>query len=410
MESTFRIEPARLDDVPEAIADLVAELAAATAKLENALAPQTAQSLAAMVRIMNTYYSNLIEGNVTRPRDIETALGSGAVGAGMMPQTVQIEEALAGSGRASDLLIEAVAHVRVQAKIDEMAVGTQSQEPASEEFIKWLHKEFYLGASASMLEISGKGRTFQMVPGVWRTVAEQDVAVGRHQPPASERVGDFMAYFSKRYQYSPMGKAARILAIPTAHHRFNYIHPFPDGNGRVSRLMSHAMAHSAGIGAHGLWSISRGLARGLTSRNDYKRMMEHADAPRQGDLDGRGNLSQRALIEFTRWFLQVCLDQVRFMTGLFEIEMLATRLKRCVVETGIKPEGALLLDEALVRGQFERGDATRITGLPERSARRILTDLSDAGLLGSETQKGPVQLRFPMKYQELLFPRLFAET
>lgn len=410
MESTFRIEPARLDDVPEAIADLVAELAAATAKLENAFAPQTAHSLAAMVRIINTYYSNLIEGNVTWPRDIETALGSGAVAAGKMPQTVQIEKALAGSGRASDLLIEAVAHVRVQAKIDEMATGSQVPEPASEEFIKWLHKEFYLGASASLLEISGMGRTYQMVPGVWRTVAEQDVAVGRHQPPASERVGDFMAYFSKRYQYSPMGKAARILAIPTAHHRFNYIHPFPDGNGRVSRLMSHAMAHSAGIGAHGLWSISRGLARGLTSRNDYKRMMEHADAPRQGDLDGRGNLSQRALIEFTRWFLQVCLDQVRFMTGLFEIEMLATRLKRCVVETGIKPEGALLLDEALVRGQFERGDATRITGLPERSARRILTDLSDAGLLGSETQKGPVQLRFPMKYQELLFPRLFAET
>ena len=66
MESTFRIEPARLDEVPETIVDLVAELAAATAKLETALAPQTAQNLAAMVRIMNTYYSNLIEGNITR--------------------------------------------------------------------------------------------------------------------------------------------------------------------------------------------------------------------------------------------------------------------------------------------------------------------------------------------------------
>ena len=139
MESTFRIEPARLDEVPEAIADLVAELAAATAKLESALAPQTAQSLAAMVRIMNTYYSNLIEGNVTRPRDIETALASGAILASEMPQTAQIEQALAESGRANDLLIEAVAHVRVQAKIDEMAVGSQLPEPASEAFIKWLH-------------------------------------------------------------------------------------------------------------------------------------------------------------------------------------------------------------------------------------------------------------------------------
>jgi Fic family protein len=127
-------------------------------------------------------------------------------------------------------------------------------------------------------------------------------------------------------------------------------------------------------------------------------------------LDGRGNLSQRALIDFTRWFLEICLDQVRFMTGLFEIDMLAVRLRRCVVETGIKSEGAFLLEQALVRGQFDRGDASRITGLPERSARRILTELSDAGLLGSQTPKGPVQLRFPMKYQDLLFPRLFAET
>jgi hypothetical protein len=36
--------------------------------------------------------------------------------------------------------------------------------------------------------------------------------------------------------------------------------------------MSQAMAHFAGIGAHGLWSISRGLARGLESRGEYKRI------------------------------------------------------------------------------------------------------------------------------------------
>jgi Fic family protein len=87
----------------------------------------------------------------------------------------------------------------------------------------------------------------------------------------------------------------RILALSAAHHRLNYIHPFLDGNGRVTRLMSHAMALQAGIGAHGLWSVSPGLARGLESRGDYKRMMDHADMPRQGDLDGRGNLSTKAL-------------------------------------------------------------------------------------------------------------------
>ena len=127
-----------------------------------------------------------------------------------------------------------------------------------------------------------------------------------------------MQCFARRYELNQIGKAGRIIAISAAaHHRLNYIHPFPDGNGRVSRLMSHAMAWSADVAAHGLWSISRGLARGLESRTEYKQMMDLADTPRQNDLDGRGNLSQRALIEFVTWFLRVAVDQVAFMSSLF---------------------------------------------------------------------------------------------
>ena len=42
-------------------------------------------------------------------------------------------------------------------------------------------------------------------------------------------------------------------------------------------------------------------------------MMEAADTPRQGDLDGRGNLSERALVEFMAWFLRVAIDRVSFI-------------------------------------------------------------------------------------------------
>jgi Fic family protein len=224
-------------------------------------------------------------------------------------------------------------------------------------------------------------------------------------------VVDFMRYFERRYRFEGLGKAGRITASAAAHHRFNYIHPFPDGNGRVSRLMSHSMAHAAGIGAHGLWSISRGLARGLESRGEYKRMMDHADTPRQDDRDGRGNLSERALGEFVLWFLQVCLDQVTFMASLFELDRLERRLRALVEQSEtLRPEAARLLDEALIRGSFERGEIGRITGLPERTARRVLNDVVGAGLLGSATPKGAVSLRFPSDALEILFPRLFPET
>src|SRR6185312_14855973 len=74
IESVQRIEPARLEEPGEGIADLVAELSAASAELGNTLHPLTAANLADLVRIMNAYYSNLIEGHNTRPRDIERAL------------------------------------------------------------------------------------------------------------------------------------------------------------------------------------------------------------------------------------------------------------------------------------------------------------------------------------------------
>ena len=394
-ESVQRIEPARLEEVPQAISDVVAELAAASAKLGHSLNPRTAANLAGLVRIMNTYYSNLIEGQNTRPKDIERAL------AGKFDKNHERR----------NLQIEAAAHVRVQIEVDRLHAEDRLPEPASADFIRWLHREFYRDASEDMLRIAGAGRTFLMEPGEWRSHPEHDVAVGQHQPPSSDRVADFMTYFADRYRFDRLGKAARILAIPAAQHRFNYIHPFPDGNGRVSRLMNHAMAHIAGIGAQGLWSISRGLARGLESRGEYKRMMDHADMPRQGDLDGRGNLSQRALIDFTLWFLRVCLDQVTFMSSLFEIDTLARRLRTYVERSEtLKPEAARLLEEALIRGEFERGEISRITGLPERTARRVLNDLTTLGLLASDTAKSPVSLRFPIEALEILFPRLFPEA
>lgn len=394
-ETPAGIEPARLEETPAAIADLIAELSSASARLGARLHPTTAAGLAGLVRLMNTYYSNLIEGHHTRPRDIERAL------AGDLDQDEDRR----------NLQLEAAAHVRVQAAIDKMAQENALPEPASKDFLKWLHREFYCDAPPKMLRIKSDHTEFLMAPGEWRSRHEHDVAVGRHIPPSSHRVDEFMTYFEQRYRFESLGAGARIMAIAGAHHRLNYIHPFPDGNGRASRLMSHAMALKAGIGAHGLWSVSRGLARGHDSRADYKRMMDHADTSRQGDLDGRGNLSERALIDFTIWFLKVCLDQVTFMSDLFDLDNLDARYRRYVERNErLRPEAFQLLHEALIRGQIDRGEAPRITGFPERTARRVLNAVIEEGLLASETPKTPVSLRFPSEALDSLFPRLYPQA
>ncbi len=393
LETPSRIEPCFLESAGGELPDLLAEISTAAAALGARLHPRTAASLADLVRVMNCYYSNLIEGHNTRPKDIERALAN---------------DLDADEGRRS-LQLEALAHIRIQKRIDEAAARGELEDPASEAFILGLHRDFYRDAPEAMLLIEGPHGAILMEPGRWRLNVAEDVAVGRHIPPSSAVVGRFMAYFSDRYTFDRMRAGRRLLAIPAAHHRFNFIHPFPDGNGRVSRLMSHAMTHHAEIGAHGLWSISRGLARGLEDRGEYKSMMDFADSPRQGDLDGRGNLSERALTEFSTWFLRICLDQILFMMELFDLDTLSARLARYADLNGWRPEASRLLQEILHRGEIARGDAAAITGLKERTARDLLKLLLQDGILASPSEKGPVALRFTVDARDVLFPRLFGD-
>ena len=391
VETPYRFEPCLLERIGPELADAIAELSAELERLGHRLHPRTAENLADLVRVMNCYYSNLIEGHNTTPREIERALAG----------------ELAAEEERRNLQVEAAAHIRLQREIDRRYAAGTLGEPAAYDFILWLHRDFYHDAPEAMLTGEGAGQQFRMEPGAFRSEPMHDVSVGRHVPPSSARVVDFMAHFEQRYRFAPLGKSTRIIAVAAAHHRLNFIHPFADGNGRVSRLMSHAMALEAGIGAHGLWSISRGLAHGLESRGEYKRMMDHADTPRQGDRDGRGNLSEQALQDFVLWFMRVCLDQVRFMGGLFDLDRLGERLHLYARQEGFRAEAERLLDEALVRGEVPRGQAERATGLKERTARDLLGVLVEDGILGSKTPKGPVSLRFPMKAVETLFPRLF---
>ena len=393
-ESPLRIEPCLLEEIPVDITDRIANLTAAAERLGQRLHPRTMQHLADLVRVMNCYYSNLIEGHNTRPRDIERALAND----------------LDGEENRRNLQVEARAHIVVQRMIDRRHAEGTLPEPASMVFLCELHRMFYAEEPEALLMIEGAGRRFAMEPGAFRSDELHDVAVGRHLPPSSGAVGSFMRHFEERYRLERLGKGGRIVAMAAAHHRLNFIHPFADGNGRVSRLMSHAMGLAAGIGAAGLWSVSRGLARGLDSRQEYKRMMDYADTPRQGDLDGRGNLSHKALVAFIGWFLDVCLDQVAFMGSLFELDHLAGRLKLYVERQQLKPEAFHILERVLWQGEMPRGEAERITGLKERSARMVLAGLVEQGILDSDTPKSPVSLRFPSDAVEVLFPRLFPES
>lgn len=380
--------------VPAVLADLAVELQRVAGHIGRGLHPDSAAELADLVRMMNSYYSNLIEGHNTRPRDIERALA----GAEVEPE----RRALA---------LEAKAHVEVQREIDALHRSGKLPSPTSIDFIMWIHERFYAEMPDEFRFIERPdGTKMEIIPGAFRTSADQEVSVGRHRPPSSVRVTDFMHWFQRRFAMAEKQASLRILAIASAHHRFNYVHPFPDGNGRVSRLMSHAMALRAGVGGLGLWSISRGLARGLKDRGEYKRLMDHADSSRQGDLDGRGNLSQKALKDFCEWFLTVALDQARFSTAMFDLDRLEDRYRSLMRDTSDDKRAADLISAVLKHGSLARGEAHLVLKTSERTARTTLNDLVRRGFLKSDSPKASVRIAFPLAYRERLFPNLFTDA
>jgi Fic family protein len=241
------------------------------------------------------------------------------------------------------------------------------------------------------------GTSEPIVPGRMRQQGDSEVSVGRHNPPSSARVAAFMEHFDKRFQIAARSASGRIIAIASAHHRLNYIHPFPDGNGRVSRLMSHAMALNACIGGQGLWSISRGLARGLKDRGECKRMMDLADSPRRGDRGGRGNLSEAALKTFSAWFLNVSLDQITFSAKLFDLAGLDKRYRGLVADAIEDKRAPDLISAVLRHGMLDRGDAPVVLKTSERTSRNTLKQLTAAGFLTSSSPQIPVRLRQPQR-------------
>ena len=363
-ESTAMMEPLTIaEGSPHRppLTELALELAARSAGFRRCMPAGVVAALADLVRTMNCYYSNLIEGHDTHPVDIERALRSD----------------YSDDPRKRNLQLEARAHIMVQAWIDADGLAGKA---ATREGICEIHRRFGENLPGEMLwaENPESGERVRIVPGALR---KGYVKIGRHVPISPGAVPRFLGRFET--VYSNPGKAETIFSAAAAHHRLLWIHPFLDGNGRVARLMSHAMLRDA-LHTGGVWSVARGLAR---RENEYKSHLRACDQPRRGDLDGRGSRSEAALAEFTHFFLQTCLDQVTFMESLVEPNRLRERIRIWIEEevrtAGLPPQSGTIIDAILYRGELPRGEVAGLVGTGERQARRVVAALMQTGILSA---------------------------
>jgi hypothetical protein len=194
------------------LTDLALELAQRSAGFRRSLPESLLASLASLVRSMNCYYSNLIEGHDTHPIDIERAL----------------QGDYSRDLKKRDLQFEAKAHIAVQQWIDEGGIRGRA---VTAESIREIHRRFCEALPEDLLwtEDPTTHERMKVVPGALRT---RDVAVGNHIPVSAPAVPRFLSRFEE--VYSRLGKTETILATAAAHHRLARIHPFLDGNGRVA--------------------------------------------------------------------------------------------------------------------------------------------------------------------------------
>ena len=364
------------------VTDLALDLTHKSAGFRRSLPTSILASLADLVRAMNCYYSNLIEGHNTHPVEIERAL----------------RNEYSQDTRSRDLQLEAKAHIAVQQWID--CGGLPGRGAITAAGIQEIHRRFceLLPEDLLWVEDPATKERVRVIPGELR---HRDVLVGRHIAISPGALPRFLQRFEE--VYAGVGKTESIISTAAAHHRLLWMHPFLDGNGRVGRLMSHAILLDA-LDTGAVWSVARGLARNLA---EYKRHLAACD------LDGRGTLSEEALAEFTRFFLTVCIDQVTFMEGLVQPDRLRARLLMWADEEirvgALPPKAGSILEAVLYRGELPRGDADAVVGTGARQARRIVAALVDKGVLVSDSPRSPLRLVFPAALAARWMPGLFPE-
>ena len=383
----------------EALEDLARQVVAASAELAGHLAPATREGLARLLRVINSYYSNLIEGHNTHPIDIERAM--------------RREYSDAPDKR--DLQIESHIHIEVQEALQRRLADEPTLNVVAPEFLCWLHEKFYERLPESLRWGRGDGETRAWVEA--GQIRQRMVQVGWHLPPHQDSLPQFLERWAGFYAPERFHGVQPLLAAAVAHHRLMWIHPFLDGNGRVARLFTDAYLLRCGVTGYGLWNVSRGLAR---RRDDYRRYLAEADAERANDWDGRGNLSDRGLTAFCAFFLEACFDQARYLGESLALPTLLERLEKYVrlradglaagldhQNAPLRPTVGRILQAAAVQGYVTRGEVFRLIGKSERTGRDTLKALLAEGLLVAETERGAVRLGFPAHAAGYWLPGLY---
>ncbi|MEE4600756.1 MAG: Fic family protein [Desulfobacteraceae bacterium] len=381
------------NDVIGPLKDMAQEIIAASAGLEGRVATETATALGDQLRLINSYYSNLIEGHKTTIPDIEMALRKEF---NRDPEKKYAQELCA-------------AHVETEKQFMQIVDTTQKLNVCDQKLLSDIHAAFYADLPKEHLYThTQKGFSkAPVLPGEFRDV---NVSVDGQSPhgPDYRDLPLLLQAFSQGYDPDRFHGDDQLIAMAASHHRLTWLHPFRDGNGRVARLFSGLYLSEIGINKSNLWSLSRGLSR---NKNRYMFELWTTDSP--GKQNSGYYFDNDLSADFCEFFFAICLDQIRFMENLLRLDQIEARIDWYVEarsKNGQKPlrdKAAKLLRAVFMRGALPRGKVAEILNMSARSARRTVSALIDEGLLQSKSHRAPLTIGLPIHVLPYYFPDLY---
>ena len=146
-------------------------------------------------------------------------------------------------------------------------------QDVSEHFIRELH-------AIAVRELVREG---DATPGAYRMTSVQ-ISQSDHQPPDAIQVSGYMSGLVAFINQSDAPKYD-LIKVALAHHRFAWIHPFGNGNGRVVRLLTYTLLIKYGFNVKAGGRVLNPTAVFCNDRDRYYEMLGQADAGTPAGLE-----------------------------------------------------------------------------------------------------------------------------
>lgn len=177
------------------------------------------------------------------------------------------------------------------------------EEPVSADFIKELHR----------IVVDGLTHEGDKRAGAWRDEPRY-IANTKHQPPEPYDVTDLMRELID-YINNDEGKQYNLLKIAIANHRFVWIHPFGNGNGRTDRLLTYALLCKKGYIAPNRMRLFNPTAVFAGDRNKYYDMLALAD-----------DYKDEHILEWCEYFLSGVRDEIKKSESLADADFVNKKI------------------------------------------------------------------------------------